>query len=320
MKTITATFFVVVTCFIPFARAEVVWHDNNGPWVAIHPIQFAFAYEPEGSQPQAIFLAQYDGFGRAHLARSTSDGEVWEMLEDIPNAFTVAVDPHDPTLVYSAHGDQFGQMLVKKSTDGGQTWVQVGAGLPNMNITTISVSPHDGNFLLLGARASDQYSLWESRDGGLSWFLNVGFQNVHITITSIVFHPTNGDIIYVTGTGGGENENGVWKSITGGQSWQRRVSGMTNTRTTGIGMNPVYPDTLFVCVDGVGGTGSHIYRSMDGGDEWQLKFENLGPVYFSGITVTSDGDRILASGQSQKDGYPFSFSFGIAASDDNGET
>ena len=55
---------------------------------------------------------------------------------------------------------------IHKSTDGGQSWKAMNAGLSNLNIRALAISPLDSNTLYTGTNGS---GLFRSRDGGESW-------------------------------------------------------------------------------------------------------------------------------------------------------
>ena len=85
-------------------------------------------------------------------------------------------------------------------------------------------------------------------------------------LNSIVFHPTNPDILYV-----GAPAGGFWKSINGGQTWTTSTDFLTNLGVSDIAVHPFNPDTIFIVTGDRDGGDTYAYgvmRSYDGGSSW----------------------------------------------------
>ena len=68
----------------------------------------------------------------------------------------------------------------------------------------------------------EEHLLARSLDGGMTW-TNIGLKETQ-TISRIVVHPTNPDIVWVAALGhiyGKNDERGVYKSEDGGLTWKR---------------------------------------------------------------------------------------------------
>lgn len=120
--------------------------------------------------------------------------------------------------------------------------------------------------------------LYKSIDGGVNWE-KVGFENSE-RISSIEIHPENTDIMYVGVLGelwGDNEERGVYKSIDGGETWDKVLY---IDQTTGCGdviMDPSDPNVLYASMwefrrtgwsFNSGGDKSALYKSVDGGKTW----------------------------------------------------
>lgn len=128
--------------------------------------------------------------------------------------------------------------------------------------------------------------LYKSVDGGETWAL-VGLQGTE-RINRIAVHPDNPDIVYVAamGTLWGENtDRGVYRTVDGGQSWQKILYVDERTGATDIKINPANPNRLYAGMWEFrrwpyffksGGPGSGMYVSLDGGDTWEQKTEEDG--------------------------------------------
>jgi hypothetical protein len=104
-------------------------------------------------------------------------------------------------------------------------------------------------------------------------------------LNSIVFHPTNSNILYV-----GAPAGGFWKSVDSGQSWLTSTDFLTNIGVSDIAIHPFDPDTLFVITGDrdAGDTYSYgVMKSFDGGNTWQTTGLSFN------ITSFYRGNRIL---------------------------
>ena len=104
-------------------------------------------------------------------------------------------------------------------------------------------------------------------------------------LNSIVFHPTNPDILYV-----GAPAGGFWKSINAGQTWSTSTDFLSNLGVSDIAIHPTSPDTLYIVTGDRDGGDTYAYgvmRSYDGGLSWQTTGLSFN------ITSSYRGNRIL---------------------------
>ncbi len=105
--------------------------------------------------------------------------------------------------------------------------------------------------------------VFKSRDGGATWRpANRGLaaenaDQTNLKVTALVVNPANPRIVYA-GT-----QNGVFKSVDEGNSWQAANAGITNTNVLALVLHPTSPDTLYVGILNGG-----VYRSDNGGAGW----------------------------------------------------
>ncbi len=126
--------------------------------------------------------------------------------------------------------------------------------------------PNDANVIYAGAASG---GLWKSTDDGLSW-VAMEDQLPVLTVSCIVVHPTNSNIIYFgTGEGygnvGGFNGVGVLKSTDGGASWSN--TGLSYAYSAGRKINelvidPSNPNVLIAAAS------NGLFRTTDGGTNW----------------------------------------------------
>ncbi len=173
-----------------------------------------------------------------------------------------------------------------KSSNEGVSWTPVfdHAG-GTLSLGAVAVAPSNPLVVWAGTGEADnrQSSSWgdgvyKSIDGGRTW-RHMGLpESRHIG--RIVIHPTDPNTVYVAAVGhlwGPNPERGVYKTIDGGQTWNRVLYKDENTGATDLAIDPKDPNVVFAAMyqrqrkgwgfNG-GGPGSGLYRTMDGGATW----------------------------------------------------
>ena len=202
----------------------------------------------------------------------------------------VAGDPVDPAVFY------FGACAggVWKTTDGGTYWENVSDGFFRTSaVGAITVSEADHNVVYAGMgesciRGDVSYGdgVYKSTDGGKTWS-HMGLEDTR-HIARIRVHPQNPDVVYVAALGhafGPNSQRGVFRSIDGGNSWDKVLFVSENAGAADLSLDPANPRILYAAIWEAqrtpwslvsGGPGSGIYKSTDGGDSWQELTGNPG--------------------------------------------
>lgn len=132
----------------------------------------------------------------------------------------------------------------------------------NGRINVIAVSPSDPQTIYIGSASG---GVWKTTNGGLSWNTNYD-QQAQLGISSIVFHPVNGNILVGTGDRDAfDTESiGILKSTDGGTTWINGGMnyGINSNTINQIIYNPQNENTILVA------TNSGVYRSFNGGVSW----------------------------------------------------
>src|SRR5690348_5873420 len=119
-----------------------------------------------------------------------------------------------------------------KTTDGGENWRAVTDGqIRSASVGAVAVSGSNPDIVYIGMGEScirgnimPGDGVYKSTDGGKTW-TNVGFTGSD-AISKIRIHPTNPDVVFVADFGhysGPSDERGVFKSVDGGKTWQRKL-------------------------------------------------------------------------------------------------
>ncbi|MFM2133353.1 MAG: hypothetical protein RL156_634, partial [Bacteroidota bacterium] len=85
-------------------------------------------------------------------------------------------------------------------------------------------------------------------------------------LTTVVFHPTNSNIMFV-----GSPAGGLWKSTNNGASWSSNTDNFTTLGVSAIAIDPTNPSVMYIGTgdrDASDTYGTGIYKSTDGGSTW----------------------------------------------------
>ncbi len=182
---------------------------------------------------------------------------------------------------------------VWKSTDYGRTWVPIFDEAPTGSIGDIAVSPSHPDVLYVGSGEGLHRpdlgvgdGIFKSTDGGATW-AHVGLGDVQ-QVGRLIVHPTNSDIVFVAGLGhpyGPNEERGVFRTMDGGDTWEKVLYIDHNTGAIQVEFDPTNPDILFADLwehrEGpwenakFSGLNSGLYKSTDGGTTWRKLTEGL---------------------------------------------
>ncbi len=176
---------------------------------------------------------------------------------------------------------------VWKTSDGGETFAPVFDEQSVQAVGALAVSQSDPDVVWAGTgeawaiRDADIMGdgVYRSTDGGATW-RHMGLTETG-RIGRIVIHPTNPDEVFVCALGrttGPQQERGVYRTMDGGETWERVLFVDEDTGCSGLAMDANDPDVLYAGTWDVvmhtwvmysGGPGSGVYRSTDGGDTWE---------------------------------------------------
>ncbi|MBD3414926.1 MAG: glycosyl hydrolase [Candidatus Aminicenantes bacterium] len=179
---------------------------------------------------------------------------------------------------------------VWKTTDGGIHWTNISDGFFQVaSIGSIEVALSDPNVMYVGTGSasprgniSTGRGIYKSADGGQTWELK-GLET-EAQIGKIQIHPKDPDVVYAAVLGnifGPGPERGVFRTLDGGESWEKVLFVDDRTGCVDMVMDPNNPRILYAgmwqaerkpwtLIDG--GEHGGVYKTTDGGETWnQLK-------------------------------------------------
>ena len=170
--------------------------NGGNNWSNIKPVSYEgswvtpFKIHPNNNN---LIVIGYD-----EVYRSETAGQSWG--DSISNEFpagegikTIALAPSDEGYIYAA---TYSRIYVTK--DAGQTWNYIKTGLPNYNITDVTVSNSNADRAWVTfSEYNNLYKVYETNDAGNSW-INISENNLpDLPVNCIVYQGDANDDLYI---------------------------------------------------------------------------------------------------------------------------
>ncbi len=204
---------------------------------------------------------------------------------------TTAIDVvhNDPKTIYigTASGG------IWRSKSGGVSWEPIFNDQITASIGSIAIQQSNPDVVWAGTGEGNPrnslnggFGIFKSLDGGDTWE-SMGLEYTR-HIHRIIIHPNNPDIIYLAAIGspwGEHEERGVYKTLNGGETWKKILSGNLNTGAADLIMDPNNPNKLVAALwehkrepwfFKSGGSNSGLFITIDGGKNWIKKTDEDG--------------------------------------------
>lgn len=170
---------------------------------------------------------------------------------------------------------------VYKSTDAGETWEHIGLE-HTKHISQVRIHPTNPDIMYVSAQGSpysgtDERGIYRTKDGGNSWE-RVLFVDSNSGANDLAIDYTNPRVLYAAFwdhqrlpwyVRSGGKGSGIWKSVDGGDTWEKLTEGLPNSvmGKIGIAVSRANPKLVYAIIESEEGG---LYRSDDGGNSWRL--------------------------------------------------
>lgn len=191
---------------------------------------------------------------------------------------------------------------VWKSVNEGVTFEPVFDNFGTSTIGDIDICDANPDIVWVGTGEANIFrssnagcGVWKTEDGGVTWE-HMGLENT-FTISRIIIHPEDPDIVYVASAGHEwtlNKERGIFKTTDGGKTWKKIKYIDDETGFIDLVMHPENPEILY-------GTSwqrtrlkwndprtyadhknNAVWKTIDGGKSWEKKVDGLPDPQFRG--------------------------------------
>ena len=281
---------------------------KNIKWRQIGPASFGGRIddvEAVSNNPNIIFVAAASG----GIFKSEDHAATWKAVFDEEGTALsigdIAIAPSDPDIVWAGTGEPNNRQSsswgdgVYKSIDGGNTWEFMGLKETH-HIGRIMINPSNPDDVYVAALghlwgANPERGVYRTKDGGKTWEKCL-YINEDTGIVDVVLEK-NGRILYAAsyqrrrrgwGFIGGGPHSGIYRSLNGGDTWEKLTKGLPegDLGRIGLAISRSHSNIVYAAVQT---KTPGIFRSEDRGSTWT----RMGPqperehflVYFSKIRV-----------------------------------
>jgi len=235
----------------------------------------------------------YMGSTGGGVWKTTDYGYSWSNVSDgyfaSPSTGAIRVAPSNPEIVYVGTGsDGLRSNVITgkgiyKSTNAGASWEFIGLEKTGQ-IGAVEVDPASPDRVFVAAignafKPNAERGIYRTLDGGDNWE-KVLFISDTVGFADLEFAPDNAQTIYAAAWRGerkpwtiisGGLEGGIYKSIDGGDNWEKLENGLPSgiIGKIDLAVSADDPNRLYALVEAPVGEGG-LYRSDDRGENFKL--------------------------------------------------
>ena len=239
------------------------------------PFAETLVVSPNFTRDRTLFLG-----GQQGVYRSLDAGASWQHVLSGGHAASLAIGNDERGESVLLAGAQLDGVVC--SRDAGRSWVSSNAGLLDLTILALGLSPQfERDATGFAATTSGVY---RTRNAGRSWReVDVGAE---VAVQCLAVSPAFGeDRLLLAGT----EADGLLRSEDGGARFDR-VSALAATGVSALAFSHRYPAHAVIAA----ATELGIAISEDAGQSWRMVAADLGPVLTLEFVPRGDGEVLLA--------------------------
>jgi photosystem II stability/assembly factor-like uncharacterized protein len=306
MKVRLALLTIVFTCIFFPSAFGVQEPDENDPNITVpHELLKGLEYRSIGPSRGGRSTAGVGVPGEPHtFYMGTTGGGVWKTVDagenwsNISDGFfgagsigAIAVAESDTNVVYVGTGSNAPRGNISagdgvyKSTDSGGTWSHIGLKQAGQ-ISRIRIHPSNPDLVYTAVLGNifgpgEERGIFRSKDGGANWekVLYISDRTGAVDLTMDVSNPR---ILYAAVWTAerkpwtlisGSEEGGIYKTIDGGDTWEKLKGGLPEgiVGKIGVAVSPANPSRIWALVEAEEGG---VFRSDNAGKTWTRVNQN----------------------------------------------
>ena len=254
----------------------------------------------------------YVAVGSGGVWKTSNSGTTWLPLTDDQEFYStgsISIDPNNHNTIWLGTGENNGgrHIGVGKgvyiSKNGGKTWKSKGLK-KSEHISKIIINKKDSNIIFVASQgplwsSGGERGLYKSIDGGNNW-KNILSVDKWTGVTDVVVDPRDEKIMYaatwqrhrnVAAYVGGGPGTKIYKSVDGGNSWDKLKDGLPggNMGKIGLAISEINPDVLYAAIELDRRKGA-VYRSSNKGESWKKMSDTVsggtGPHYYQELVAS----------------------------------
>jgi photosystem II stability/assembly factor-like uncharacterized protein len=234
----------------------------------------------------------YMGAANGGVFKTSDSGVTWTPITDgqigVGSTGALAVADSDPNIVWLGTGspDPRGNISngdgVYKSTDAGKTWTHMGlekAGL----IGRVRIDPKNPDIVFVAAIGNifgpnKERGVYRTKDGGKTWEQVLAISDKTGAV-DLSMDPKNSNVIFAGmwtvrrepwSITSGSMEGGLYRSLDGGNTWQKITNGLPTKVMVGkvaVAVSGADSKRVYALIEAANDEGG-VFRSDDGGATW----------------------------------------------------
>ncbi len=277
------------------------------------------------AHPHTFYMGAVGG----GIWKTDNYGQTWYPISDgqltTGSIGAIRVAESNQDILYAGTGSDgirsnvIGGRGVFRSDDAGETWRLLGLERTGQ-VGAVEIHPENPDVAYVAALGNawgtnDERGIYRTRDGGESWD-QILFTSDSVGGIDLELNPEDPDEIYasmwrgerkpwtiISGMEASGEEDGIWKSTDGGESW-RYISEGLPTGLIGkidLAVTPANPDLVMAVVETTD-PDEGVYRSDDRGETWRLVSNQQGlmnrPFYYTNIDIDPvNPDRVFVNNE-----------------------